>query len=414
MKKTEGLPVNSILEMRYRIDGVLGRGGFGFTYEAWDLQKNRVCAIKEYFPRRICSRDSTTGRLVPGAGYREQFLYGAKKFEEEAKVLRGLSDVMGVVRVWDYFLWNSSVFLVMERMKKPDLRRLIQERGYPFSLEEAVPMTVQIAKTLHKLHQKYHIIHHDISPDNLMFSDDGQLKLLDFGSARELSNRLSGEYVEFKPGFAPPEQYSDRVLQGAYTDVYALAAVFYFMVTGNVIPESLDRKNKDEYISLSYCLPGCPDHISKTVDWALALNVNDRLQTAEQFSDGLQGKFDNWEYDNKILQRSLQNKKSAYIKIWGGNLDGYDWQMPGDQDIILGRSEGYSNIALGKEYDTVSRQHCILRYDTKTGQFWVKDISSNGIWVSEKRLQNGILYSLKPGTYLVLAEGECMVEIGVR
>lgn len=254
MQDQIGLPEGTVLKGKYRLGQVVGRGGFGITYDAYDIQNQRSCAVKEFYPREICSRDEISGKVTARVGCREMFEAGRRQFDAEAEVLQKLQEFQAVVRVWEYFPTNSTAFYVMERLVNPDLKKLIKNK-MPFSIDRALELFLPIIWTMDEIHRKKHYVHRDISPENLMFAEDGTLRLFDFGSAINMEDYDKEKNVEFKPGFAPLEQYSSRSEQGPYTDVYAMGATFYYMVTGNVIPESLRRKRMDHYVSLKNCVP---------------------------------------------------------------------------------------------------------------------------------------------------------------
>lgn len=232
------------LRDRYVVGAVLGEGGFGITYIGCDAMLNLRVAIKEYYPNGYSNRNhdvSDTVTLSHAKG-QEFFANGMDRFLREARVLAKFYEEPGVVGVRDFFQENGTAYIVMDFLDGVDLRTYLKRRG-TIPAEELFPMMRPIMESLSKIHVAG-IIHRDISPDNIMLLKNGNLKLLDFGAAREVGGNKSLSVV-LKPGFAPEEQYRSKGNQGPWTDVYALCATMYCCLTGRVPDESLQRMVKD-------------------------------------------------------------------------------------------------------------------------------------------------------------------------
>lgn len=238
------LPVGTILQssqgMTYQIGAVLGQGGFGITYAAMALNSLSRVAIKEYFPANYASRISGT-QVFRLHGYEQRFANGIRGFMDEAMMLSAVGALPSVVSVMDHFEANGTAYLVMEFVDGVPLHHVVERQGR-FSAEQLLPLLQGLMRDLEILH-KAGVIHRDVSPDNLMITPDGRIKLLDFGSARNYQDERSLTML-LKTGFSPIEQYCSRG-QGAWTDVYALAATIYYCLTGVLPPSAVERLEGD-------------------------------------------------------------------------------------------------------------------------------------------------------------------------
>ena len=278
----------SILAGRYLIGRVIGYGGFGVTYISWDDTLRQRVAIKEYLPSEFATRAvGQTQVTVFGGNKAQQFVDGMVKFIDEAKRLAKFQNEPGIVRIYDSFEANNTAYIVMEYLDGETLTAYLDREGR-VPVEQAIEMLTPVIRSLEAVH-KVGIIHRDIAPDNIMLTKDGHVKLIDFGAARYATTSHSRSLtVIIKPGYSPEEQYRSRGDQGPHTDVYALAAVLYRMVTGITPPDALERrafyenKKKDILIPVS---KNCKIEKSKENAILNAMNVciEDRTKTAEDF-----------------------------------------------------------------------------------------------------------------------------------
>ena len=231
----------TLLQDRFIIGKVVGCGGFGVTYIAWDKVLEHKVAIKEYLPSEFSTRMPGISHLTIFEGDKtEQFDDGMKKFLDEARRLAKFQNEPGIVKIFDCFEENKTAYIVMEYLQGITLTHYLEEHGR-ISEDEAVKMILPILNSLKSVHREG-IIHRDIAPDNIMVTDDGQVKLIDFGAARYATASHSQNLtVIVKKGYSPIEQYQSRGNQGKYTDVYAIGAVLYQMLTGIMPPDSMER-----------------------------------------------------------------------------------------------------------------------------------------------------------------------------
>ena len=236
----------SLLRDRYIIGRVLGFGGFGVTYLAWDAKLEQKVAIKEYLPGEFSTRMPGQSRISVFSGDKaEQFADGMHKFVEEARRLARFQNEPGIVTVFDSFEENNTAYIVMEYLDGETLTERLKRDG-KIQEDEAVAMLLPLMESLEKVHAEG-ILHRDIAPDNIFLTKDGQVKLIDFGAARYATTSHSRSLtVIIKPGYSPEEQYRSRGDQGPHTDVYALGATLYKMITGVTPPDAMERRAKYE------------------------------------------------------------------------------------------------------------------------------------------------------------------------
>ena len=245
----------SLLRDRYIIGKVLGFGGFGVTYLAWDAKLEQKVAIKEYLPGEFSTRMPGQSQISVFSGDKaEQFTDGMHKFVEEARRLAHFQNEPGIVTVFDSFEENNTAYIVMEYLEGETLTDRLNREG-KIPEDEAVTMLLPLMESLEKVHAEG-ILHRDIAPDNIFLTTDGQVKLIDFGAARYATTSHSRSLtVIIKPGYSPEEQYRSRGDQGPHTDVYALGATLYKMITGVTPPDAMERRAKYEGQSKDILVP---------------------------------------------------------------------------------------------------------------------------------------------------------------
>ncbi len=274
----------STLANRYVLGRVLGQGGFGVTYIAFDhITRSRI-AIKEYLPSEMVMRPHGSSLLtIYSEDLREDYEYGKKQFLEEAKILSKFVGNEHIVSIQNVFEENATAYFTMEYMEGVTLKQQLQESNQPLSVQDANRILLPIMEALDWVHSKG-IIHRDISPDNIMMRTDGTAKLIDFGAARNSTGEKSKSLdIILKHGFAPIEQYTRRGRQGPYTDVYAMAATYYYAITGKVPPDAIERSEKDELIPPSKQGVTIPPQTEEVLLKALSVNASERYQTMASF-----------------------------------------------------------------------------------------------------------------------------------
>ena len=294
------LPAGTLLMGQYTTGMVLGRGGFGVTYLAFDLQNEQIVAIKEYFPSGFAYRTPGTEQIT-GLTEAKMQLYqsGAKRFYEEAQVVSQFNGNPNIINVYRFFYENNTAYYVMEFMRGVDLKQYMRTKGGKLSYEETLDVLRQMISALSAVHS-HKIMHRDISPDNIYKTDTGQMKLLDFGAAKQILGEESGSLsVILKNGFAPVEQYSKKGRQGPWTDIYALGATLYCALTGVDAPEdALSRREKDNLKMPTKLGIRIPPAFEKILSKMMAVKLEDRYQNVDEISNALNRM---WGANTKIL-----------------------------------------------------------------------------------------------------------------
>ena len=270
------------LNNRYIVGIALGQGGFGITYIGYDKVLSTKVAIKEYYPSDIAGRTSAEGTVTAFTQNTDDYFKGKERFLEEARTLAKFADHPCIVGVKDCFDANGTAYMVMEFLEGVSLKEYLKRKGGKLSVSESISMLTPVMDALKAVHQAG-VIHRDISPDNIFITTDARVRLIDFGAARQSVGGQKSLSIMLKPGYAPEEQYRTRGNQGPWTDVYALTATLYRMLTGSVPPDSLERV-MDDTLEIPLDLP---QNIQIALSHGLAVRAVDRYSTIEQLQDAL-------------------------------------------------------------------------------------------------------------------------------
>lgn len=282
---------------RYIIGTVVGFGGFGVLYRAWDRKLEHMVAIKEYYPAGMVTRIPGQKEVILYTGKKhDEYKNGLTRFLDEARNTARFSSNPNIVNVFDFFEENGTAYMVMEFLEGVSLKEYISRAGGRLPWQQAVEIGLRIIDALKDVHGAK-ILHRDLSPDNVFMCDDGKIKLLDFGAARftGLDDEKTRTIV-LKMGFAPPEQYRSKSQQGPCTDIYALGATLYRAITGLTPDESVNRQDSinhnegDTLKPMSQFVEGIPQYLDNAVLRAMALEPTLRFQNVQQMADALQNK----------------------------------------------------------------------------------------------------------------------------
>lgn len=287
-RESNAIPTGTYLNNRFFIGRVLGHGGFGITYLAFDQMLGIRVAIKEYMPNEFATRVPGQQTMSIYSGEKqEQYMIGKKKFLDEARRLIKFQDVEGIVHAYDCFEANETVYISMEFLEGSTLRQII-DSGNLYSPEQAVSIMIPLLGALEQVHA-IGMLHRDIAPDNIFITNDGKIKLIDFGAARFATSSYSRSLsVIVKQGYAPEEQYRSDGEQGPWTDVYSVAATMYKMITGITPEESLERAVKDSLKEPHKLGIKIPKNIENAIMNALNLRIEDRPSSAAEFRSSLE------------------------------------------------------------------------------------------------------------------------------
>ncbi len=429
-KKYAGvLPPFSILNGRYLLGRVLGRGGFGVTYIAKDLATNRICAIKEYWPSEYSSRSSGTKNITPFSDPKAQhvFRHGREKFVEEVRILEKLRNHPIIVDIWAYFQENNTAYLVMEFLDGQNLRELAKQNGGKINTEQMKEIFVIVASALMEIH-RLNILHRDLSPENIILTRDGSVKLIDFGAARNfVSTQNAGMSILLKPGFAPPEQYEKKGAHGPWSDVYALCATFYNLVSGRPLVDALFRYRGQEQPSLTALGCNVTQRTSDVIQKGLELDYKRRYQDFGSLLKDIDIKTSNTKTgkEQKIPEEIIEIKKEskdikkdtrekhAYVAAVIRNGLFNKVTVPKGDFFKIGRSAQNCHYTITGDTN-ISRLHCYLRFDGEN-IYLTDDKSANGTFFENgSLLKKNKEYLLTPGTRFYLATPNHMLTVGVE
>lgn len=453
------LPPFTVLNERYLIGRVIGSGGFGITYKAYDIYNNQLAAVKEFMPSGIAFRGADyVSILLSSEEDIPVFQHAEKRFIEEAMILMQLHSVDGIVDITDYFYANSTAYFVMPFVEGCHLKELYRRLGKRIPCDLALQFIYQIGMALITVHEQGKLLHRDISPENIMIDVNSKAYLIDFGNARSyISEKSQNMSVLLKPGYAPPEQYSSRGKQGPWTDVYALAATFYFVTTGTPVPDAPDRLLGKPCPLIDELVPECPHAVAVAINDALVPNLAMRTQSMRELMARLSpyiggGASPHPAQQPQVRQQPVPQPQPVqhqqppqqprqqqtipqqqppqqqqvqpqpqappgkqlkpYLEVIYGEQLGNRWILFPDMDLKIGRSASTCNVVLAK-YPQVSSLHCIVNYNTEHQMFFVQDVSTNGTKLDGKPLTKNFIYNIKPGQQISLASDTCIFRLGI-
>lgn len=273
----------------FEVVRVIGLGGFGIVYEAWDHSLERTIALKEFMPSNLASRDHTTVRLR-SERHRETFTAGLRSFVNEARSLASF-DHPALVKVYRFWEANGTAYMAMPLYKGPTLKKWLQDSRNTVDEHWVISVLAPLTEALALVHDAT-LVHRDISPDNIILVEPtGKPLLLDFGAARKVISDMSNALtVILKPSYAPVEQYGEipGLTQGPWTDVYSLAATMHFAMAGKTPPNSVGRIHADTYTPLVQAFEGrFSERLLRALDHALAVLPKERLASMGAFRQAL-------------------------------------------------------------------------------------------------------------------------------
>jgi len=234
----------------YRLDAMIGHGGFGITYRAFDAQLAKVVAIKEYLPLE-CAIRQADGQVVPrSARLADDFAWGRERFLDEARALARFRHPH-IVPVLRYFEANGTAYTVMEFEDGKNVAELLRDPGRRLPTDDVRRLADGLLRGLGAVHAQG-FLHRDIKPANIIVRRDGVPILVDFGAARQaMGGRTRSLTGVLTPQYAPIEQYALDGKQGPWSDIYSAAAVLYHAIAGQTPPDAAARVGKDPYRPLA-------------------------------------------------------------------------------------------------------------------------------------------------------------------
>ena len=289
---TNTLPIGHILQNEYKIESVLGAGGFGITYLARDTNLNYLVVIKEFLPQDMAARDQSRISVTPFTKDTQNYNHLLKRFSEEAQLLAKMRHP-NIVKVIRFFKENNTAYFVMEYAEGETLKEYLH-RHNTLKEEEILSIMMPILEGTKYVHEQG-FLHRDIAPDNIYLTKNGMPILIDFGAARDAIAEESKNISSIvKEGYSSPEQYTINNKQNASSDIYALGAVFYRLITGKVPANAPHRQTallNDDVdpigdISKEYEKKYSPQ-LLHAIKKALNIRAVDRFASVSQFQSAL-------------------------------------------------------------------------------------------------------------------------------
>lgn len=310
---SQGLNIGSLLDHgKYRVEKVLGQGGFGITYLVVDLGLDKLRAVKEFFPKDYCQRDETTSHISLGTSNTAEFVERLKaKFIKEARNIANLDQHHGIIRIHTVFEENNTAYYVMDYIEGESLSAMVKRDG-PIPVEKAIKYIKGVGEALEYVHS-HNINHLDIKPANLMIrKKEDKPILIDFGLAKQYDSdgfQTSTTPTGISHGFAPFEQYRDGGIKefSPQTDVYSLAATLYYLISGQVPPHATELIENE----LTFP-PSFPGSLRPVIRKAMSTKRQNRPETVRQFLASLDSS--NMEQESTIIAVPVGNKTATQNK----------------------------------------------------------------------------------------------------
>jgi serine/threonine protein kinase len=286
----QALPIGTVLSgKQFTITGHLGAGGFGITYRAEDNVLGRSVVIKECFPENFCLRDGKDA-VARSRAFGDPIRSIIKMFMREARSLAKLRhpNIVGVHRIFEE---NGTAYMVLDLIEGRDLFDILDTKDPPLSPGRVRDILMQLLDAIEKVHDM-DLLHRDISPDNILIEASGTPVLIDFGAARGDASRHTravSSMLIVKDGYSPQEFYVAGSSQTPSSDLYALAATFYHVLSGKAPPNSQARmieiagRRADPCVPLAGRIEGYDEAFLKAIDTAMHLHPDDRLKSAAQW-----------------------------------------------------------------------------------------------------------------------------------
>ncbi|MEO1206537.1 MAG: protein kinase [Pseudomonadota bacterium] len=284
MSNLIALPAGIELVKDYRVERVLGAGGFGITYLADEIALARSVTIKEYFPSDFAARDGVSDAAPRSQDSSGDYQWGLDRFIEEAQILARFSHP-NIVRVYRYFKANNTAYMVLHFEEGQSFKAWLKSLGRAPRQKELDAILAPILDALAVIHEA-DFLHRDIAPDNIIIRNDGSPVLIDFGSARgEMAGHSKTVSALVKPGYSPYEQYAETSRQqGPWTDIYALAATIYTAIAGRRPPDAPSRVVQDDKpLAKDAALSAYRKRFLSAIDRALSLSIEDRPQSIAEW-----------------------------------------------------------------------------------------------------------------------------------
>lgn len=319
------LPPKSMLDNdRYIVGKVLSYNGEGASYIGYDTMTSSKVVIHEYMPDKLCSRTKQSPKVMVKTDSLNKYKTYMSEYAELNKSLSRMRTLSHLVPAIDMFAENNTMYAISKYVEGISLKKFLQGNGDRLSWEQIKKIFPPIFTTLSLIHNSG-IIHGGICPDNILVTPKGELKLIGFSiSATRVEN--SDLSSELYPGYAAPEQYNSLDWLGTWTDVYAIAAVLYRMLTGVLPPNAASRKQADNIIDLSQMSIDIPQNVSRVIMQALRVNHETRVQTITELVTRL---FEQPEY---VVEHKKGATQTIHVDTADQIVNNYNEDYDNDND----------------------------------------------------------------------------------
>lgn len=301
----------TIINGRYVIGLAIGSGGFGIVYKAYDLKLESIVAVKEFFVSKLMTRAQGEKSIIINGKSRVEYEYRKNRFLAEARNMAKFGGHRSIPNIFEFFEDNSTAYIVMELLEGCALNTYLNQSGGKLDLDFALFITNEVGNALISLHEQG-IIHKDVAPDNIFIctGKDIRIKLMDLGAAKLADSTDEVIDIILKPGYSPLEQYDSSQSIGPWTDVYALGATLYVMLTGEKPDESTNRKIEDTVVPPDQLNPLVSENLSNAIMKALALEKHMRFKTVAEFLSAING-------ERKVVSLAKEKKRRKTRRTLG-------------------------------------------------------------------------------------------------
>lgn len=301
----------TILADRYILGRSVGSGGFGIVYSAWDLKLETIVAVKEFYVSRLVTRAPGLKNLIVAKKSQEEFDYRKARFLAEAKNMAKFGSHKSIPNVFEFFEENDTAYIVMELLQGIALNDYLNQSAAKVDTEFALMIANEVGNALISLHEQ-NIFHRDVAPDNIYICSNKEIKikLMDLGAAKLEDNTDDVIDIILKPGYSPVEQYDNSKNIGPWTDIYALGATLYTMLTGVKPDESTNRKIKDEVVPPNEINPLVSENLSNAIMKAMAIERHLRFKNVPDFLSAING-------ERKIIPIEKEKKRKNIRRFAG-------------------------------------------------------------------------------------------------
>ena len=305
------LAPGTILANRYILGQAVGSGGFGIVYSAWDLKLETIVAVKEFFVSRLVTRAEGLKNLIITKKSMEEFEYRKERFLAEARNMAKFGSHRSIPNVFEFFEENNTAYIVMELLRGVALNDYLNQSGGKIDIDFALMIANEVGNALKSLHEQ-NIVHRDVAPDNIYICSGKEIKikLMDLGAAKLADSTDDVIDIILKPGYSPTEQYDNSKNIGPWTDIYALGASLYVMLTGVKPDESTNRKINDEVVPPHLLNPLVSENLSNAIMKAMAIEKHMRFKTVQEFLSAING-------ERKIIPLAKEKKRRSLKRFIG-------------------------------------------------------------------------------------------------